>query len=159
MEELIASLEVEKNWPIILAASLVRIGLWLLLANAIRNTVKLVGIENRCIHPNQVWFIALPLFNIYWNFVVVRGLCDSLNNEFYDRKIEADENPTRKQGNIYAGSYLLSNIIFLPFSLQFVAGLVCFVYMFVYWAKVLECKKLLKAHIQQNPKFEASNEV
>ncbi len=120
----------------------------LFFAYTIYSTLKLIKKENQNILPNQSWFVALPFFNIYWNFEVVRRLADSLNNEFYDRQIEVEERPTQKWGGLFAWTFLLSNIPLPPFIITVIAVL-HLVYFITYWVKIHQHKVLLKLHIQQ----------
>lgn len=146
MKELLEDPEFQKLIPLmpyIIAFGIVQLILLLLLGNTIRTTLLLVKKENRLMVPAQAFFIALPLFNIFWNFQVVRQLRDSLNNEFYDRKVAVDENPTYKEGGIYAWSYLVRNFP-LPSFVLYLAVIVNVVGLVIYWRKVLEYKKLLK---------------
>src|SRR5690606_36152074 len=131
-----------------LVAAVIRIVAWIFFAYTIYSTLKLVKKENQNILPNQAWFVALPFFNIYWNFEVVRRLTDSLNNEFYDRQIEVEERPTQRWGILFAWTFLLSNIPF-PFFILLVIGLLHFVYFITYWVKIHQHKVLLKLHIQR----------
>lgn len=145
MEELLkaADINFEQLIPIIIGAFLFQLVLWLLFANTIRTTLMLVRESNRCLLPNQSWLLALPFFNIYWNFVVVRRLTDSLNNEFHDRQIPVDENPTQKEGYIYAGSYLTGNFP-LPMFIKYMVSVVTLIGFIMYWVKVYQYKKILK---------------
>lgn len=120
----------------------------LFFAYTIYSTLKLVKKDNQNILPNQAWFVALPFFNIYWNFEVVRRLTDSLNNEFYDRQIEVEERPTQKWGNLFAWTFLLCNIPLPPFIIIVIVVL-HLVYFVTYWAKIYQHQGLLKLHIQQ----------
>lgn len=143
MEELLKNPDFQKLVPYLMIAIAVQVLIWLLFANTIRTTLNLVRKENRCILPSQAWFVALPFFNIYWNFVVVRRLTDSLNNEFYDRQVAVEEDPTQKQGYMYAGGYMVSNIP-LPAFVGFMASIIAFVGFILYWFKIYEYKKVLK---------------
>lgn len=149
MEELLKNPEFQKLIPYLLAAAFIQLLLWLLLANTLRTTLLLVRKENRCILPSQVWFIALPFFNIYWNFIVARKMTDSLNNEFYDRRIAVEEEPTLNQGYMYAGGYMIS-MLPLPQFISFLASMIAFVGFILYWVKVAEYKKLLKQPFEYN---------
>src|SRR5690606_31124852 len=93
------------------------------------------------------WFVAVPIFNIYWNFEVAKRLADSLNNEFYDRKVEVEERPTQKWGLIFAWTFLLSNIP-LPLFVLTIIGILHLVYFITYWVKVNEYKTLLRMHVE-----------
>lgn len=123
----------------------IRTIIWLLFANTIRKTLLLMDKENRCITPNQVWFVAMPLFNIYWNFEVVKRLSYSLNNEFFDRKLAAEERPGMKSGMLYVWTFLAVNIPFPPFILM-TAGLLNLFYFISYWIRVSQFKTLLMEH-------------
>jgi len=123
--------------------------IWLILAYYIRATVRLVREENRCLLPGQAWIVAIPLINIFYNFIVIRKLSDSLNNEFFDRQVAVDENPTLTQGYFMAYAYLASNFPLPPFIgyLVIVISLICY---FNYWMKVNEYRRLLKSN-DSNP--------
>lgn len=146
MEELLKDPEFQKllpYMPYILAIGILQIVLWLLLGNSIRTTLLLVRKENRMMSPGQAFLIALPLFNIYWNFMVVKHLKDSLNNEFFDRQVAVDENPTQREGSIFAWSYLVRNFP-LPGFILYAALFSNIIGFVMYWRKVVEYKKILK---------------
>ena len=73
-----------------LIGGIIRIIIWIFFAFTLYRTLKLVKKDNLCILPSQTWFVAVPIFNIYWNFEVAKRVADSLNNEFYDRKVEVE---------------------------------------------------------------------
>lgn len=130
-----------------LIGGIIRIIIWIFFALTLYRTLKLVKKENLCILPSQAWFVAVPIFNIYWNFEVAKRVADSLNNEFYDRKVEVEEKPTQKWGLIFAWTFLLSNIP-LPLFVLTIIGILHFVYFITYWVKVNEYKTLLRIHIE-----------
>jgi len=134
------------------AVFLVRVLIWGFYANTVRKTLLLVAPENRLMSPNQAWLLAVPLFNIYWNFVVASRLADSLTNEFYDRKIAEEENPGRAVGTWYAWLFLLTNIPLPPFIL-ITLFLLSITYFIVYWVKVSNLRNLLVEHekFRNNP--------
>lgn len=149
MEEILQSPEFQKMMPYLIAASIFQLVLWLLLANVIRRTLLLVRKENRCMIPGQAWLLAVPLLNIYWNFVVLRKLTDSLNNEFHDLKIAVDEDPTQNQGYFYAGAFLASNFP-LPTFINYIVSVLVFVSLISYGLKVNEYRKILKESLLDN---------
>ncbi|WP_313531890.1 hypothetical protein [Sphingobacterium multivorum] len=123
----------------------IRIIVWLLFANTIRKTLKLVAKENRLMTPNQSWLAAIPLVNIYWNFQVASRLRDSLINEFYDRKIAVEENPTFRKGSLYAWIYLATNIP-LPLSISGVLIIMHFVTLANYWFEINANRRILEEY-------------
>ena len=147
MLELLPEEMTEEFFEYAIIGGVIRIIIWIFFAWTIYRTLKLVRKENRCILPGQAWFLAVPMFNIYWNFEVVRRLTDSLNNEFYDRQIEVEERPTQKWGMVFAWTFLLTNIP-LPMFILVIIALLHLVYFITYWVKVNECKALLQLHIK-----------
>lgn len=136
--------EVGREHQIILAVfSMLLLAVWLILAYHIRGTMLLIQKENRFFSPNQAWIVAIPLVNIFYNFIIIRRFTDSLNNEFYDRKEAIDENPTLRQGYFMAFSYLAANFP-LPIFIGYLVFVICLVYYLNYLIKVLAYKKLLK---------------
>lgn len=146
MEEIINSPEYQKLLPYvpyIQVAFFVRLALEIVLCIISRRTLLQIKEENRCMHVDHVWLILIPLFCIYWNFVFMRRMVDSLNNEFYDRKIAVEENPTQKSGYFFAGTYLVYNFP-APLFIKFVTYILGIVTLFIYTAKIREYKKLLE---------------
>ena len=117
----------------------------LVFANTIRKTLLLINPENRLLKPAQVWFLAVPLINIYWNFLVSKNLSYTLNNEFFDRKVAIEPNPTRKTGMIFAWSFLLLNIPLFPFFMMtlFFINVIFFI---KYWVEISRFKTLIMEH-------------
>ena len=130
---------------LVAAVFLIRLIIWVFYAHTVRKTLMLISPENRLMSPNQAWLLAVPLFNIYWNFSVAARLADSLTNEFYDRKIAEEENPGRMAGIWYAWLFLLSNIP-LPSFILITIGLLSIVYFVGYWVKVNNFRNLLAEH-------------
>lgn len=157
-EEIIALLKSPEFLQLALGILAFRIIVWLFFANTIRGTLLLVAKENRLMSPNQAWLLALPLFNIYWNFEIANRLRDSLINEFYDRKIAVEEKPTYKKGSLYAWIYLASNIP-LPFGISFVLVVLHFVTLVNYWFSVNSFKRILEEHnkFSDNKEIEHEN--
>ncbi|MCA5006592.1 hypothetical protein [Sphingobacterium bovistauri] len=146
MNELLNDPEFQKLIPYLpwlVAIVVIQIIIWLLLGYTIRKVLLLIKKENRLLPPNQAFLLAVPLLNIFWNFIVVRNLRDSLNNEFYDRKVAIDENPTQNEGNIFAWSFLVGN---LPLPLiGYIASFTYIVGIVLYWRKIISYKRLLES--------------
>ena len=134
------------------AVFVVRVLIWLFYANTVRKTLLQIAPENRLMPPNMAWLLAVPLFNIYWNFVVASRVADSLTNEFFDRKIAEEENPGRAVGMWYAGLFLATNVPLPPFILV-TLFLLSIIYFIVYWVKVNNFRNLLVEHekFKNNP--------
>lgn len=113
--------------------------------NTIRQTLKLVNIENRHMQPNEAWLAMIPIFSIYWNFKIAERLSNSLTNEFFDRQIAEEERPGLVAGITYAIFILLANIPITQGYMVFM-GLLAFIYFIRYWIKVSNFKALLIEH-------------
>ena len=113
--------------------------------HTIKRTLDLISEDNRCMQPKMAWLAIIPLFSIYWNFIIATQMSDSLTNEFYDRKIPEEENPGRKTGLTYSTLIALANFPFFP-SFAVALALVSIVYFIKYWIKVDNFRVLLKKH-------------
>lgn len=111
----------------------------------LKKTLNLVSEDNRLIKPNAVWLTLIPIFSIYWNFIVVSKISDSLTNEFFDRKIPEEENPGRNTGISYSILLALANIPLIQ-GVSIVAGFLAIVYFIKYWIKIDNFKVLLEEH-------------
>ena len=111
----------------------------------IKKTLDLIAEENRFLTPRSAWLAIIPIFNIYWNFVIASRLSDSLTNEFYDRKIPEEEFPGKVTGTTYAVLIALANF---PVSqeLSLLTGLFSFYFFIRYWIKIDNFRTLLKEH-------------
>lgn len=137
-----------------------RLLIWGFYANTVRKTMLRIADENRFFQPGQAWLLAVPIFNIYWNFVVARRLSDSLNNEFFDRKVAEEERPGLASGMSYAWMFLLSHIPLPPF-LMIAFMILSIVYFIQYWVKVNNFRALLIEHdlfLKQEPRQKEKGE-
>lgn len=122
------------------------LGVWIWFAYSVRQTLLTIKSENRSMLPNQAWFLAVPLFNIFWNFEVAKRLSYSFNNEFFDRKVAVEEMPSLNVGNRYAWSFLIYNIPFFPDFIRLLAFILCLTYFISYWYKISQFKNLILDH-------------
>jgi hypothetical protein len=132
-------------WPFISFIILLLITVLFLLSQY--KALKSVSIENRKIGLNDIWFQLIPLFNIYWWFVVVNRLSASFAAEYDKLEVSHKElYPTRAAGIITALFYFLSLIPFDELKTIATLGwLVCFI---VYWVQVYKCGKLILANTE-----------
>ena len=93
---------------------------------------------NRCapqcrkIHPDQVWLLLIPLFNLGWQFIVVSRMASSLANEFQLRGMVNDPEPGKSLGMIFCIFNLCALIPVLAIFFG-MAGMICWV---LYWMKI-----------------------
>lgn len=129
----------------VIAAFVLRIIIWLFFGNTIRKTLLLMKPENRFMKPFQALLVAIPLFNIYWNFEVVKNLSNSIHNEAFDRQLPIEERPLMKPGMLYAWTFLAINIPF-PVGILLMGTIMQFIFFISYWVKIAQFKSLLQEH-------------
>ena len=87
------------------------------------------SLEVRTMDPGKVWLCFVPLFNWYWQFVVVENLSKSLAGEFQKRRIVVEKNPGRAIGLamcILAIFGVISHLLAIP-------AMICWI---IYWVKI-----------------------
>ncbi len=139
-----------------LTASLQFLFLFLFIVPAIlflitqQNVLKSIHPENRFMSPGQVWLQLIPFFNLYWQFIVVGRIADSIKMElatttfsFENESIPITDNqsleprPTYSIGIAYCVSFCLSIIPTVGF-IGSLAGMICWV---IYWVRLAQYKK------------------
>ncbi len=127
------------------ALALVFLSVRIAYANTFRKLLSRVTLINRFLEPGHAWWLAVPVINIYWNFVMTRRLSDTLTNEFYDRQIAEEADPGKRLGLTVAFLYVAT---FLPLPVGFVIGLnlAYLIYFVAYWLKVHSFLELLRDH-------------
>lgn len=96
--------------------------------------------SSRTMQPRMVWLLLIPLFSLYWSFVVIFALSDSLANEFRLRNIPTSEpKPGKTIGTAMAVCGACSIIPFVNI-LTMPAHLVLWV---IYWVKIANLSRRL----------------
>jgi hypothetical protein len=93
--------------------------------------------KNRMIHPDQLWYLLVPVVNIVYHFIVVDKINSSLKREFADHQsVYTDTNFTYRSG---IAMCLFTCLI--PFFTY--AGVVALVFWILYWIKTADMKDQL----------------
>lgn len=111
--------------------------------STLQQALEAVSRENRRMPPKQVWLLLIPIFNLYWMFIVVNRIADSFNAEctLLDIPI-TEQNPTLGIGNT-KNILRLCTIIPILGLFAGIAYLVCWI---MHWVKVNEYKNLILAN-------------
>lgn len=105
----------------------------------LQRALQQIAPENRQIQPGQVWLSLIPGFRLFWCFLVVARLGDSLHDELNRRnRLEFDDRPA---GSIGIAMAILSLAFHLAttsdavplISLLFLAMITCWI---IYWTKI-----------------------
>ncbi len=98
-----------------------------------------ISIKNRAIEPHQVFLLLIPVFNFYWQFVVISRVSISLYNEFKDRGIANGTEPCFKEG---LTANMVSFVLLIPELFPFSVFIFAITYIY-YWIQLLkEAKKI-----------------
>ena len=106
----------------------------------LQNTLKAISSENRKMPFANVWLLCIPLFNFYWQFVVVNKIAQSIALECEKLQIPVkDSKPTFKLGLTWGICYIL----FLIPVLKLWMAIIIIPTWIVYWIKVNQYRKLI----------------
>lgn len=107
--------------------------------------LEAISQNSRKLAPNDIWFQLIPLFNVYWAFVVVNRLSASFAAEFQRLGIPTNElYPTRAIG---ISSLILNFASLIPVEeLRIVVPLIWLVCFVLYWIQVYKSRKLILAN-------------
>lgn len=120
-----------------LAVFLVPLVLYLL---TLQNTLKAISPESRLMNPGQVWLMLIPLFNLYWQFMLVDKLSRSIGAECVRLSIPHDDyNPTYGIGLTMC---VFNCLFWIPILGSF-GSLISWI---IHWIKVADYKKQILAN-------------
>ncbi|OGC07930.1 hypothetical protein A2V82_16810 [candidate division KSB1 bacterium RBG_16_48_16] len=98
----------------------------------LRKALSRCSVECRTMSPNSVWWDLLPLYNLYWQFVIVKNIAESLSNEFRKRNIAVESKPGFGVG---LAMCILTLLAIVP-PIRAIAGTGAFIFWIVYWATI-----------------------
>jgi len=117
----------------------------------LRNCLRQVRPQNRRFEPNNTWLLLIPLFSLVYNFFVVKGISESLQNEYEQLGESYPTAPTYQLGLSYA---IASCLTWIPLVGSFIA-IAAVVLFIVYWVQVHGHKnKIATLQLQ----YQSSNE-
>jgi hypothetical protein len=89
--------------------------------------------------PGQVWLQLIPLFGLFWQFVVVNRIAESLRKEYRSRGWRKSGDFGQGLGTIECVLTVLSLVPFINY-LTSLPALICFI---IYWVKIAGFSKEL----------------
>jgi hypothetical protein len=115
-----------------------------------QKTISLVKPENREIKPSHVWLQWIPVFNLVWQFFVVRRIAGSIEKEMnspIDDSILGTESTIYRLPTYGMGLTMCISacVLSLPFNLiKIIALPVCTITWIIYWIQLAKYRRLLK---------------
>jgi hypothetical protein len=111
----------------------------------LQKALSRVARRNRLMEPGMVWLSLIPIFNIYWSFMIATRIPDSLRNEFRDR----GEDDGSDYGKTVGLSNAIIGVVSIPFSMlsniehlrwvgiiQLPLALASLVLFIIFWVKI-----------------------
>ena len=95
--------------------------------------------RNRTMEPGQVWLNLIPCFNFVWLFITVNRVAESLEEEFYDRRLPREGDFGKGLGITYLCLNLAGMIPYLGVLFS-IGALICWI---MYWVKISGFSKQL----------------
>jgi hypothetical protein len=125
--------------------------------NTLRNTIIAISEENRKIKANNVWLLLIPVWNVFYQYIVITNLTRSLNFEFKKRGITYSyENPAYVFGMLYCTMFIICCIPFIiDYStstgisdilniIGYIIWAVGIIFWILFWIKTNNYKNILK---------------
>jgi len=106
----------------------------------LQNTLKAISPENRKMPFANVWLLCIPVFNFYWQFIVVNKIAQSIAVECERLGIPVKET---KPTFILGLSWTICYLLFLIPSIKLWAGIALTITWIIYWIKVNQYRKLI----------------
>ena|SRR5690606_30575686 len=128
-------------------------------------TLNNVKEENRTMQPPSIWLYMIPVFNLYWLFIIVFRMASSLKNELLSRDYEVDENPGYPSGLaaavlpfvmylLYVIEFYVVSVPYLPYAVGFL-GILRVIFFVQYWMKMGWYRKVLEEDMSAEKEEEA----
>lgn len=114
-------------------------GVQILYLMMLSKTLSRCASRNRTMEPGQVWLNLIPCFNLVWLFITVNRVAESLEEEFYDRRLPREGDFGKGLGITYLSLYLAGMIPYIG-ALFSIGGLICWI---MYWVKISGFSKQL----------------
>lgn len=120
-------------------------------------TLSHIRPENRTIQIPSIWLYIIPVFNLYWLFIIVFRMASSIKNELIARDYEVDENPGYKAGLtaavlpflmylLYVVEFYVVSLPYLSFTVGFL-GVMRIIFFVQYWMKMSWYRRVLEEDI------------
>ena len=106
----------------------------------LHRTLGRIHPNNRTMEPWQVWLNLIPCFVLIWAFITVNRIAESLDNEFYDRRIRSEEDFGRGLGMTAAVLEVLAKIPYIGLLFS-IAAMICWI---IYWVKIAGYSRQLR---------------
>ncbi len=131
---------------------LIGIIIWLVISGVIGAIISLVlqtaydkvPQEHRAMPKDKLWFLAIPLYNLYWNFVAVRSVSESFKSYFDSAGDNTVGDCGAQMGQYYAIAFAVGTVSgFIPLvaCISPLVGLAALILFIIYVVKLFELGK------------------
>lgn len=115
---------------------------------SLRKTILAIAPENRALHPNDVWFILIPIWGIFNYYKTVDKIGDSLHKQFITNGVETKEKfPGRITGSLaflFALGFFTIGIFSGVIGLMLLLFIPMFTLWILHWIQIINYRKKIK---------------
>lgn len=128
--------------PFVFLIFLVVIGFAVAYILTLQRAISRCAPQNRATSPESAWLLLIPIFSIFWQFILYPRISETLEREFRSRGLPIEPEPLRNLGLAVA---VLHVCWFIPFVHIFtgIAGFICLIF---YWIKISDYSSQLLNH-------------
>jgi hypothetical protein len=145
---------------LLVASFLIETLIYVFFCLSLAQALKQVRPENRTIQTSSIWLFLIPVFNLFWLFVIVSKMASSIKNELIERDYEVEENPGFNIGIATAGSSILISILYIIESTGVKSSTITFtlgalaimrlIFFIQYWMKISWYRKVLETNATES---------
>jgi heme/copper-type cytochrome/quinol oxidase subunit 2 len=116
---------------------------YILFVVSLQNTLKLIKYKNRLMQPGSVWLTLIPVFNYFWQFVLVYRVTHSIKNELRTKGVLVNHSSFLATGR----AACIFGCVAIINELAIVCGLCSVACWIAFWYKVNSHRKQI-LHLQ-----------
>jgi hypothetical protein len=110
----------------------------------LRRALLVCAPESRTLSPDLVWLLFVPLFDLFWHFVVVVNVSRTFRNEFRRRAMSNPPDPAQTLG--------LAMCVLTISGVGILGAFLCWIF---YWVRIARISRLLRAGVPPALDFRA----
>ena len=130
---LLLSMPGGSEWTIVLLAFGIILIPKLFYLKTLQSTLNAISVENRKIPSSNVWLLLIPIFSIFWHFIVVKKLADSISAEAGVKNINIEDQKIAYKIGI--AMCLLNCFFFIPV-LNIITGIASLICLLLFWIQI-----------------------
>ncbi|HVJ06727.1 MAG TPA: zinc ribbon domain-containing protein [Candidatus Saccharimonadales bacterium] len=128
--------------PFFFLMFLVITGFYIAYILTLQRAISRCAPQNRATSPESAWLLLIPLFNMFWQFILYPRISETLEREFRARNLSIEPQPLRNLGLTVA----VLHVCWIIPVVHFFTGVAGFICLILYWVKISEYSNQLLSH-------------